>query len=102
MVYYLHVGAGNPVGNYVCLHITYQEMLSSQLNKSAGAFFFPAGRRTIFTFFVILAYPKACVKSFCKKQGKFVRIKMGFFAKRIFSLSWVPLLNERFRFLGSL
>ena len=38
-----------------------------QFNKSAGAFFFPAGRRTIFTFFVILAYPRACVKSFCKK-----------------------------------
>ena len=29
MVYYLYVGAGIPVGGYVCVHIIYQEMLRS-------------------------------------------------------------------------
>ena len=67
MVYYLHVGAGIPVGGYVFLHIIYQEMLSSQLNISAGAFFIPRRWENNIYFFVIVAYRAKYVKSFWKK-----------------------------------
>ena len=43
-----------------------------QFNKSAGAFLFPAGGNNNIYFFIIVAHGIKYVKSFCKKQGKFV------------------------------
>ena len=65
MLYSLYVGAGFPVGGYVSPHIIHQEVLSSQLNKSAGAFLFPAGGSDIY-FFCIVAHDTENVNRFWK------------------------------------